>query len=239
MDYGPVFGFQSVHEFQSEQNPSFAPISHYNKEYKGSILYLLVKGIIAVISMLFKSNLFSSLANRQITLNPPQNQKEILFSFLTNVKLPNVGELKQDLDRLNLIIDRKRIGNTYKKNENLSDDGRNANKEEMFKNLQIALNKFGLKGETENGYLRAAVNQAILSTHSQQVRTEFPDMHCKLIQGSISIVIKTHKKTIEQKTSYTIHDLDSGGAPVKEISKRVQVHSVADFRDPKRIKFKI
>ena len=147
-------------------------------------------------------------------------------------------QLEQDLDRLNLFIDGKRIGNTYKENENLSDDGRNANKEEMFKNLQIALNKFGLKGETENGYLRAAVNQAILSTHSQQVHTKGPNMHCKLIQRSISIDIDTEKKTVEQKSSYTIHEL-SDDAPVKENSKSVQVHSVANFSTPNSITFKI
>ena len=228
MDYGLAFGFQPV------QNTS---ISHDIKEYQGSILYLLVQGILDVISMLFTSNLFSSLANRQITVNRPQNQKEILFSSL-NLTPPSDEQLKQDLDRLNLIIDEAPIGITGEKKVNLSDVERDANKEEMFKNLQIALNKFGLKGETENDYLRAAVNQAILFTHSKQVQEMFPDMHCKLIQGSISIDIDTENKTVEQKTSYTIYEL-SDDAPVKEISKRVQVHSVADFRDPKRIKFKI
>jgi len=251
MDYGLAFAFQPV------QNTS---ISHDIKEYQGSILYLLVQGIIAVISKLFE-NLFSSLANRQITVNPPQKQvantpngsqnpentpaapqipvgKEIPFSSLKELKPPSAEQLKQDLDRLNLFIGGNRIGNTDEQNKNLSDDGRNANKEEMFKNLQIALNKFGLKGETENGYLRAAVNQAILFTHSKQVQEMFPNRYCKPIQGSISIDIDTENKTVEQKSSYTIHEL-SDDAPVEQTSKSVQVHSVADFGNPYSITFKI
>lgn len=251
MDYGLAFAFQSV------GNSSSAPIG---KEYQGDFLYLLVKGIIAVISKLFE-NLFSSLANRQITVNPPQKLvantqngsqnpentpakppipvgKEILFSSLEELKPPSAEQLKQDLDRLNLFIGGNRIGNTDEQNKNLSDEERATNKGEMFQQLQNALDEFGLKGEPENGYLRAAVNQAILSTHSQQVRTKFPNMHCKLIQGSISIDINTVMKTVEQKTSYAIHEL-SEGAPFKKISESVQVHSVADFGNPDSITFKI
>jgi hypothetical protein len=87
--------------------------------------------------------------------------------------------------------------------------------------------------------LRAAVNQAILFTHSKQVQEMFPNRYCKPIQGSISIVIDTKEKTVEQKSSYTIHDLNSDDAPVKESSKSVQVHSIANFSTPESITFKI
>jgi hypothetical protein len=253
MDYGFAFAFQSV------GNSSSAPIDN---ACEGYFLYLLVKGIIAVISKLFESNLFSSLANRQITVNRPQKLvantpngsqnpentpaeppipvgEEILFSSLGELKPPSPEQLKQDLDRLNLFVGGNRIGNTYEQNKNLSDEERDANKEEMFQQLQNALDEFGFEGKPENDYLRAAVNQAILFTHSKQVQEMFPNRYCKPIQGSISIVIDTKEKTVEQKSSYTIHDLNSDDAPVKESSKSVQVHSITNFSTPESITFKI
>ena len=208
MDYGLAFGFQPV------QNTS---ISHDIKEYQGSILYLLVQGILDVISMLFTSNLFSSLANRQITLNPPQNQKEILFNSL-NLTPPDFMQLEQDLSRCHIHIDDEKI--------------------ETIQQLQKALEKFQIPDNKKDA-LHSALNQAILSKHYEKVVEMHPGKHCKQKQNEIFFTCYTSEKTVEQKSSYTIHDVDSGGAPVKEISKRVQVHSVADFRDPERIKFKI
>jgi hypothetical protein len=246
MDYGLAFAFQSV------GNSSSAPIDN---AYKGDFLYLLVKGIIAVISKLFESNLFSSLANRQITVNPPQKLvantpngsqnpentpakppipvgKEILFSSLEELNPPSAEQLKQDLDRLNLFIDGNRIGNTDEENKNLSDEERATNKEKMFQHLKKALDEFGFEGKPENDYLRAAVNQAILSTHSQHVRDQFENMHLKQIQGSILFSINITKKTVTQQNAYTIHKLDDHGSPLDVAEKKVKVISVSDFSKP-------